>query len=167
MSASSERGFQKISGRKIPSVLTSGGDGYGGGYESVAPPGSEPSSTPRIPGSPVNNPRSPSMGAPPPSIPHGMPLDVSYTQETAEFDDSDTIAHASPSSARPVVPDIITVAAGGGPVNLSRSNTDSPGASAGALSPPMLQQQPLLQRPDLRTSHSFDGSRGSRFTEDC
>lgn len=45
--APSERGFQKISGRKLPSVLTSGGDGYGNsavaGPSTGAPP--EPSST--------------------------------------------------------------------------------------------------------------------------
>lgn len=157
VSAGSERGFQKISGRKIPSVLTSGGDGYGGGYETASPTASEPSMTPGIPGSPVN-PRSPSQ-PPPPSIPYGMRLDVSYTQETAEHDDNDAILHASP--ARSAVPEIVTVAAGGVPVNIPRANTQSPGA----LSPPMAHQP--LQRPDmLRTSHSFDGSRGSRFTED-
>jgi hypothetical protein len=30
--AGSERGFYRVSGRKLPSVLHSGGDGYGGGY---------------------------------------------------------------------------------------------------------------------------------------
>lgn len=30
--AGSERGFYRVSGRKLPSVLQSGGDGYGGGY---------------------------------------------------------------------------------------------------------------------------------------
>ncbi|KAL9129989.1 MAG: hypothetical protein Q9217_001711 [Psora testacea] len=39
-SAPSERGFQKISGRKLPSVLQSGGDGYGG---APAGPSSGPS----------------------------------------------------------------------------------------------------------------------------
>ena len=138
VSAGSERGFQKISGRKIPSVLTSGGDGYGGGYETVSPAASEPSMTPGIPGSPVH-PRSPSQ-PPPPSTPYGMPLDVSYTRETAEHDD-DTDRPARSAAV---------------PGNIPRT---------GALSPPMAHQP--LQRPNLlRTSHSFDTSRGSRFTED-
>lgn len=87
-----------------------------------------------------------------------MRLDVSYTQEAAEHDDADAILHASP--ARSVVPEIVTVAAGGAPANIPRANQ-----APGALSPPMAHAPP--QRPDmLRTSHSFDGSRGSRFTED-
>ena len=40
----SERGFQKISGRKLPSVLASGGDGYGN--NSTAGPSTGPSSGP-------------------------------------------------------------------------------------------------------------------------
>ena len=36
--AGSERGFYKVSGRKIESVLTSGGDGYGGATGERAPP---------------------------------------------------------------------------------------------------------------------------------
>ncbi|KAJ5155819.1 hypothetical protein N7492_008622 [Penicillium capsulatum] len=36
-SNTSERGFQKISGRKIPPVLTHGGDGFGGGLEGGSP----------------------------------------------------------------------------------------------------------------------------------
>jgi len=31
--AGSERGFYRVSGRKLPSVLQSGGDGYGGGID--------------------------------------------------------------------------------------------------------------------------------------
>ena len=49
--APSERGFQKISGRKIPSVLASGGDGYGDNTvagPSTGPPGS--TSIQRTPG---------------------------------------------------------------------------------------------------------------------
>lgn len=144
----SERGFQKVSGRKIPSVLTSGGDGYGGGYETVSPYASEPSMTPGIPGSPVI-PRSPSQ--PPPSTPFGMPLDVSYTRETEE-NDPGVIIHDSP--ARTPLPGMVTVASGGVPINIPRAHSPSPRA----LSP---------QRPDtLNRSHSsFDASRGSRFTE--
>lgn len=144
----SERGFQKVSGRKIPSVLTSGGDGYGGGYETVSPYASEPSMTPGIPGSPVI-PRSPSQ--PPPSIPFGMPLDVSYTRETEE-NDPGVIIHESP--ARTPLPGMVTVASGGVPINIPRAHSPSPME----LSP---------QRPDTlgRSHSSFDASRGSRFTE--
>jgi len=34
--AESERGFYRVSGRKLPSVLQSGGDGYGGGIDNRA-----------------------------------------------------------------------------------------------------------------------------------
>lgn len=147
----SERGFQKISGRKIPSVLTSGGDGYGGGYETVSPTVSEPSMTPGIPGSPVI-PRSPSQ--PPPSTPFGMPLDVSYTRE-AEETDPGVIMHGSPT--RTSLPRTVTVASGAVPINIPRAHSQSPRA----LSPSM------PHRPDTigRSHPSFDGSRGSRFTE--
>lgn len=40
--AGSERGFYKVSGRKLPPVLQYGGDGYGGGVEGVEPPPSGP-----------------------------------------------------------------------------------------------------------------------------
>jgi len=33
--AGSERGFYRVSGRKLPSVLQSGGDGYGGGINDI------------------------------------------------------------------------------------------------------------------------------------
>ncbi|KAJ5684130.1 uncharacterized protein N7477_000475 [Penicillium maclennaniae] len=57
-SGTSERGFQKLSGRKIPPVLTHGGDGYGGGLDGDSP---------TLPGfSPI----SPSGGA------TGLPFDV-------------------------------------------------------------------------------------------
>ncbi|PKX92207.1 uncharacterized protein P174DRAFT_433594 [Aspergillus novofumigatus IBT 16806] len=90
----SERGFQKISGRKIPSVLQSGGDGYGGGFDQGSPTASEPSMS-LAPGSPVQ-PRS-VISQPPPSMPYGMPLDVSYTRET---DEPESVVVFRPSPAR-------------------------------------------------------------------
>ncbi|KAE8366847.1 hypothetical protein BDV27DRAFT_143342 [Aspergillus caelatus] len=149
-SSTSERGFQKISGRKIPSVLQSGGDGYGGGFSEGSPTISEPSvSFP--PGSPVL-PRSPTS-QPPPSTPYGMPLDVSYTREAEE---TNPIVIFRPSPARTPIP---------GSANASLSNEPSVSRivplAQGALSPT------IPKRPDVlgRSHPSFDGSRGSRFTE--
>ncbi|PYI10443.1 hypothetical protein BO78DRAFT_221136 [Aspergillus sclerotiicarbonarius CBS 121057] len=147
----SERGFQKISGRKIPSVLQSGGDGYGGGFEPGSPTASEPS-TIFSPSSPVQ-PRSP-VTQPPLTTPYGMPLDASYTREAEE---SGGKLVFRPSPARTPV------------TSASASLSNEPGGPRivsqvivpGALSPTM------PKRPDaLGRSHpSFDGSRGSRFTE--
>ncbi|PWY64639.1 hypothetical protein BO83DRAFT_138599 [Aspergillus eucalypticola CBS 122712] len=145
----SERGFQKISGRKIPSVLQSGGDGYGGGYEPGSPTASEPS-TLFSPSSPVQ-PRSPPT-QPPVATPYGMPLDTSYTREAAEVGG---IVVFRPSPAR-------TPVTGSANASLSNEPTGARVVSqVGALSPTM------PKRPDaLGRSHpSFDGSRGSRFTE--
>ncbi|GKZ18823.1 hypothetical protein AbraIFM66951_009527 [Aspergillus brasiliensis] len=147
----SERGFQKISGRKIPSVLHSGGDGYGGGYEPGSPTASEPS-TLFSPSSPVQ-PRSPPT-QPPVATPYGMPLDASYTREAAEVGG---IVVYRPSPAR--TPVSVT---GSASASLSNEPTGPRVVSqVGALSPTM------PKRPDaLGRSHpSFDGSRGSRFTE--
>ncbi|KAE8373161.1 hypothetical protein BDV26DRAFT_285348 [Aspergillus bertholletiae] len=149
-SSTSERGFQKISGRKIPSVLQSGGDGYGGGFSEGSPTVSEPSVS-FSPSSPVL-PRSPTS-QPPPSTPYGMPLDVSYTREAEE---TNPIVIFRPSPARTPIP---------GSANASLSNEPSISRivplAAGALSPT------VPKRPDVlgRSHPSFDGSRGSRFTE--
>ncbi|KAK1139854.1 hypothetical protein N8T08_011099 [Aspergillus melleus] len=148
-SSTSERGFQKISGRKIPSVLQSGGDGYGGGFEAGSPTTSEPS-TIIPPPSPVY-PRSPTQ--PPPSVPYGMPLDTSYTREAEE---SDSRVIFRPSPAR-------TPVAGSASASLSSEPTGSRAVPqvSGALSPT------IPKRPDMlgRSHPSFDGSRGSRFSE--
>lgn len=143
----SERGFQKISGRKIPPVLTHGGDGYGGGLDGDSPtiPGFPPIS-------PVEGPTSsPSSHAPPPTTPFGMVLDTKYTQEAEERAES------------PVRPS---------PVHLPVSNTVNFGvATTVTPSHPIAQPQSAIaivpQRPDGlgRSLPSYDGSRSSRFTE--
>ncbi|KAE8387782.1 hypothetical protein BDV23DRAFT_121422 [Aspergillus alliaceus] len=149
-SGASERGFQKISGRKIPSVLQSGGDGYGGGFSEGSPTVSEPSMS-FPPGSPVL-PRSPTS-QPPPSTPYGMPLDVSYTREDEE---THPVVIFRPSPARTPI---------SGSADASLSNEPSLSrivpVAQGALSPT------VPKRPDMlgRSHPSFDGSRGSRFTE--
>ncbi|KAF7586929.1 hypothetical protein BBP40_008003 [Aspergillus hancockii] len=149
-SGASERGFQKISGRKIPSVLRSGGDGYGGGFSEGSPTMSEqsmnfPPSSPVLPRSPTSQ--------PPPSIPYGMPLDVSYTREAEE---TNPVVIFRPSPARTPIPG----SAAGSISNESSVSRIVPMAQ-GALSPT------LPKRPDMlgRSHPSFDGSRGSRFTE--
>ncbi|KAE8145634.1 hypothetical protein BDV25DRAFT_133608 [Aspergillus avenaceus] len=149
-SSASERGFQKISGRKIPSVLQSGGDGYGGGLSEGSPTVSEPSMS-FSPTSPVL-PRSPTS-QPPPSVPYGMPLDASYTRETEE---ADPIVIFRPSPARTPVPGSAAASLTNEP-SVSRAIQ----VSQGVLSPTM------PRRPDVlgRSHPSFDGSRGSRFTE--
>ncbi|RHZ66863.1 uncharacterized protein CDV56_104131 [Aspergillus thermomutatus] len=146
----SERGFQKISGRKIPSVLQSGGDGYGGGFDQGSPTASEPSMN-LPPGSPVQ-PRS-VISQPPPSMPYGMPLDVSYTREA---DESESVVVFRPSPARTPVASSTNVSV----VNVPAASRAIP-QPGGTLSPTM------PQRPDVlgRSHPSFDGSRGSRFTE--
>lgn len=48
--APSEKGFQKISGRKLPSVLHSGGDGYGDAPAVPSGPSSKPVAKPLAPG---------------------------------------------------------------------------------------------------------------------
>ncbi|KAJ6170614.1 hypothetical protein N7485_007960 [Penicillium canescens] len=145
-SNSSERGFQKISGRKLPPVLTHGGDGFGGGLDGDSP---------TVPGFPPTSPGpgptgSPAFHAPPPASPYGMPLDSKYTREIEEH--------------QPPVPP--------SPVHLPISNT-VPVATPITVTPahPVAQPQSAIpivpQRPDGlgRSLPSFDGSRSSRFTE--
>ncbi|KAJ5341138.1 hypothetical protein N7541_010262 [Penicillium brevicompactum] len=145
-STSSERGFQKISGRKLPPVLTHGGDGFGGGLDGDSPtvPGFAPTSP--APG-PVG---SPTYAAPPPASPYGMPLDSNVTREIQEH-----IPPSRPGPAHVPIPNT---------VNAAHSITITPAH-------PLVQPQSAVPfippRPDGlgRSLHSHDGSRSSRFTE--
>lgn len=146
----SERGFQKIAGRKIPSVLQSGGDGYGGGFGEAAPTGTEMSVSFQ-PTPPINI--RPPTSQPPTATPYGIPLDTNYTRENPESDPRPVIR---PSPAR----------------TPTASSTNIP--SSAAATPPRSTPEPqnvlspsVPKRPDaLGRSHpSLDGSRGSRFTE--
>lgn len=145
-STSSERGFQKISGRKLPPVLTHGGDGFGGGLEGDSPtvPGFPPTSP--APG-PVG---SSTSAAPPPTSPYGMPLDSNFTREIEE--------HTSPSRPGPAHIPIPNT------VNAAHSITITP---AHDLAQPQSAIPFIPPRPDGlgRSLHSHDGSRSSRFTE--
>ena len=150
VSNQSERGFQKIAGRKIPSVLQSGGDGYGGGGFGEASPGVEMSVSFQ-PSPPINI--RPPASQPPTASAHGMPLDTNYTRENQE---SDPEAIVRPSPAR----------------TPTASSTNIP--SSAAQTPPRSTPEPqnalspsIPRRPDVlgRSHPSLDGSRGSRFTE--
>ncbi|KAL4739708.1 hypothetical protein BDV11DRAFT_114746 [Aspergillus similis] len=144
---SSERGFQKISGRKLPSGAQ---PGFDDGNGSLSPTDSELSATlpPIIPRSAF----SPSQ--PPPSNPFSMPLDTSYTREAPE----EGVPVMRPSPAR---------------IPTSGSANAATSGEASVRSVPMPFPMPpsgpiaIPKRPDaLGRSHpSFDGSRGSRFTE--
>ncbi|BDD57055.1 hypothetical protein MPDQ_007401 [Monascus purpureus] len=145
LSETSERGFQKISGRKIPSVLQSGGDGYGGGLEGISPTISPMSGDPsssrsvRPPQSPPQSPPS----QPPPTRPFGVPLDTSFTRESSA--ESNAVVVIRPSPARTPLSSTVSVVS---PEHMSPA-------------------RPSSQRPDLlgRSRPSLDGSRSSRFTE--
>lgn len=143
-SMTGERGFQKISGRKIPSVFRSGDDGYGGGlyeeFDTSGHPRSDLSSPPAVKS------RLRATSPPPPSSAFGAPLDLSYTREDAE---SGAVV-VRPSPARTPVASSVNVAPH--QVTPLQAHTHSPATP---------------KRPDtLGRSHpSFDGSRGSRFTE--
>ncbi|KAJ5239943.1 hypothetical protein N7468_004562 [Penicillium chermesinum] len=136
-----ERGFQKVSGRKIPPVLTHGGDGYGGGLEGDSP---------TIPDSLIGiTPASP-VGGPPPSSPHGMPLDSNVVREADE-----SLSPVPPSNAQIPVASSVRF---GNPTPVTQSSLLPQPQSAIPGSP---------TRPDGvgRSNPSFDGSRSSRFTE--
>ncbi|KAJ5163616.1 uncharacterized protein N7500_005446 [Penicillium coprophilum] len=145
-SAPSERGFQKISGRKLPPVFTHGGDGYGGGLDGDSP---------TIPGftatSPATGPMgSPSYAPPPTSQYGGMPLDSKYTREVEE--------PAPPLRSNPVHLPISSSVNVATPITITPAHPIAQPQSAVPFAPP---------RPDAlgRSLHSFDGSRSSRFTE--
>lgn len=145
-SNASERGFQKISGRKIPPVLTHGGDGFGGGLD-----GDSPTVPDCLIGLSPASPRgeslsSPSYG-PPPASPYGIRLDTKYTRESEELNNSPT----RPQVRLPV----------SSSVNFGTPTTVTP-------SHPIAQPQCAVpsQQDGVGRSHpSYDGSRGSRFTE--
>ncbi|KAJ5212015.1 uncharacterized protein N7498_003661 [Penicillium cinerascens] len=144
-SNTSERGFQKLSGRKIPPVLTHGGDGFGGGLDGDSP--TVPGFSPMSPGGgPLS---SPSTYGPPPASPFGMPLDTNLR----EADENIT-----PTRPSPVHLPVSSSVNFGSPTTVIPSHT---------LAQPQSVVPVLPARPDgLGRSHpSHDGSRGSRFTE--
>jgi hypothetical protein len=166
-STSTERGFQKVSGRKIGSVLLNGGDGYGG-------PGPNTSNNPfyRRSNQTLNESLHVGPGSP--------PLSPAYSTHTGTVDRGRATPPAS-SGYPPGLPigperdggfDKEVVFMRPGP---ARSITTSPGGIPYPdmrMTPPPLsasRPEPLFyNRPDaLGRSHaSRDGSRGSKFAED-
>ncbi|BCS22481.1 uncharacterized protein APUU_30706A [Aspergillus puulaauensis] len=160
---SSERGFQKVSGRKLPTGMHPDdfdySSSYGGGsfLEAGSPTDPTPDLSPTLP--PVI-PRSgfPSHQPPPPSNPFSAPLDSRYTREAPEED----VVVMRPSPARI-------------PTSGSANATTWTEGTARTSGMPMAFPMPpsgsgpiaIPKRPDaLGRSHpSYDGSRGSRFTE--
>ncbi|KAJ9294534.1 hypothetical protein DTO271G3_6802 [Paecilomyces variotii] len=155
----SERGFQKISGRKIPSVLRTGGDGYGSGGEEEIVPGAAVSSTDLSP--------RPGHLATAPTIvetttegdEHFIPFDQyepplsATTTRASDVDRMDGV-FMRPSPARSPVAST---------VNLPESGQSIPTRQ-------VTRASSIPRRPDLigRSHPSWDGSRGSRgsrFTE--
>lgn len=146
-SNASERGFQKISGRKIPPVLTHGGDGFGGGLDGESPtvPDCMIGLSPTSPGG--GNPSSVSYG-PPLTLPYGNRLDTKYTRESEERNNSPT---------RPP------------PIRLPVSSSVNFGTPTTVIPSHVIPQPqcavPSRQDAVGRSHPSYDGSRGSRFTE--
>lgn len=159
-SASTERGFQNLGGRKIESVLISGGDGYGGaGRGSVGNvssssfyrdsqgtyggPGSLPSSMFVGPGSPTMSPPMSPLKSHPVSGEFG-------TYPDARASDKEVAVMRPGPNRIPV-----------------RSPGFSPTGAPPTSAPRPHGTPPPLSRPDAigRSHPSLDGSRGSKFAE--
>lgn len=158
--ASTERGFQNLGGRKIESVLVSGGDGYGGpGRGSVGNvssssfyrdsqgtyggPGSLPSSMFVGPGSP---PMSPPMS---PLKSHPISGEFGAYPDARAPDKEVAVMRPGPNRVPVRSPGF--------------SPTATPPSTATAPNPP----PPPMIRPDAigRSHPSLDGSQGSKFAE--
>ncbi|KAK2757107.1 hypothetical protein FQN54_005076 [Arachnomyces sp. PD_36] len=163
----SERGFQKISGRKIPSVLHTGGDGYGGGgfekeigrggyaaaetnpfYKETAGYGTAAASTSRA-GAVARQDSDSSCNS-------DVPLQHSVSNGSA----SSEVAVMRPGPARVAI--------------TNPSVNPESGYSTPAISAPSSRGDPMPSNPFARPSmrdevgrslHGYDGSRGSRFRE--
>ncbi|KAL9624207.1 MAG: hypothetical protein Q9160_001454 [Pyrenula sp. 1 TL-2023] len=158
-----ERGFQKLGGRKIASVLTSGGDQYGGNYgafekdgASTAPSGRSGPGAGNLSGASFYRDSAGFYGGDGsrPGTPVASSADVPGPSNARDFaETSEGIAVMRPSPARTPV-----TSAGGIPrqtgsnPSTPRERSREPGARTG---------------PDAlgRSLASFDGSRGSKFTE--
>ena len=139
---SSERGFQKISGRKLPPVLTHGGDGYGGGLDGDSP---------TVPDCLIGlTPASPVGSAPPPSSPYGSPLDTNVTREADE--------HLSPTRPPNALMPVSNSVKFGNPTTVNQGPSFPQPQSA-------IPGSPTRPDPVGRSLSSYTGSRDSRFTE--
>lgn len=192
--APSERGFQKISGRKLPSVLHSGGDGYGNTPAGQAGPSTGSGAQAVAPG------QGPYAGlAPPmrPSSPQRSLSGSSFYRDShgfyggvvpADSASSPTDPSSSPLSSSPTFPappsaDAPFAGAGKSP---GVSSPGVPNIRPGPARQPVIQQggvvpmrtpsrgqqqrqrpapSPISEDPLGRSHPSLDGSRQSRFRE--
>lgn len=141
--AGSERGFYRVSGRKITSVLESGGDGYGGGDDHLHRENT-------LSGTSFYRDSRGFYGG------HGGPPSPlnGVVSSSAPRDSGVPITRPSPARTPTITQGLF------GPVSgTSRSTPSTPASS--------LRSHPPLRRPDgLGRSHpSQDGSHTSRFTE--
>ncbi|KAL2042996.1 hypothetical protein N7G274_004054 [Stereocaulon virgatum] len=193
--APSERGFQKLSGRKLPSVLASGGDGYGDNAAGTSTGSTGPISTQRSPGMAVNQgpfaALAPGLRPSQPSPSHSLSGSSFYRDSQGFYggivpDIEKTESFSSPVSSSPTTIAPLSAAAGSLPRRDEIANMrpgpartpviNQPGQVPG---PPPQQPSPRPRGPPgpvadfprvrdgLGRSHpSQDGSRGSRFRED-
>jgi len=146
-STTSERGFQKISGRKIPSVLHTGGDGYGGLREDE-PVSSQQAAGGGRAGQSSSNPSSPQHSISQSRSPGSHP-----SPSNEQLGDSSAILRPGPGT--PVAQSVNIQSASSDPI----TGRQSAEPIHDVLMPP--------PRPDAlgRSLSNYDGSRGSRFTE--
>ncbi|MCJ1365185.1 SMP-30 gluconolaconase LRE domain protein [Acarospora aff. strigata] len=147
--APSERGFQNLGGRKLPSVFTAGRDGYGGGYDKDTMSGSsfyrDSQGFYGGPGSPT---------APAFAGPSSGPSGHGLSPVTDVRDKEVAVMRPSP----------------------ARTPVTSAGGFEGLPSPPRAPSTPRGTPPPAigtyprdaigRSRPSFNGSRGSKFTEE-
>jgi hypothetical protein len=160
-----ERGFQKVSGRKIDSVLTTGGDGYGDASSKETAPGSVP--LPGLSGTSFYRDSAGFYGGPgqPSPRPSGQIQRDSGIPASIKDDESE-IAVMRPSPARTPVTSEGGVSAGQFPNPPRPFGTTTPRSGTPPLTALSVVPSPLGPRDALGRSHpSLDGSRGSRFTE--
>ena len=163
--APSEQGFQKISGRKIESVLVSGGDGFGG-----RGPGAG-----NLSGQSFYRDSSGTYGgreSPNSSMAVG-PASPRKSAATSDFTDMSGIA--GPSHTRGSDKEVVTMRPGPAKQAVtSPAYTFAPQQSDNQAAPPVSEHgystaaSERLQTPDPlgRSRPSHDGSRGSKFAED-
>ena len=193
--APSDRGFQKISGRKLPSVLASGGDGYGDNTAGPSTGSTGPPSIQRSPGvAPGQGPfagLAPGLRPSQPSPSHSLSGSSFYRDSQGFYggvvpDTEKTESSSSPLSSSPTTIAPLAAATGSPPrrdevANMRPGPARTPVINQPGQVPGRPPQQPLPRprgppgpiadfprvRDGLGRSHpSQDGSRGSRFRED-
>jgi hypothetical protein len=177
----SDRGFQRVAGRKIDPVLVSGGDGYGGNYGAFEKETG------------INK----ETGGPSSAHPESQPLaGTSFYRNTGDFDSPHDSGTSTPIGGPPRLttdnrdfaiehedhygfpcgpsPDVIAIMRPS-PARSPVTTSSGPGALASHRSGPPIMPTDAPPTPTLpsrflpdgvgRSLISQDGSRGSRFTE--